>query len=423
MADRLIVFEDTKFADFYPLTLNRPVFSLRCGIFPLWERIVRKFPTYQPAFSCRPEVAALFAAHTGHTVNRLTYNPGDRLVFINGRLRLGEKLTEELTIAAENRIYHQDAVTAAIVITGPLKNMPSEEIRFTGEGAPEALGITADMVAGEFEFYDYLWDCYTLNGDDIVIDFLDLQKEQPLEISRMIEMARIDSSARILSDADLYLAPGAEIGAGAVIDNRRGPVVIDKNAVIGPLSYLEGPCYIGPDTRIYRGNIRAGCSFGPCCRVGGEVEQSIFQGYTNKYHDGFMGHAYVGSWVNLGAMTTNSDLKNNYKNISVQVNGRTVETGLMKVGCVIGDHSKTGIGTLINTGVAIGFSCNIFGGTLVTSREVPSFSWGDERGYDIYRLDKAIEVARITMARRDRQFTEDDERIFQNIYEQTTVDR
>jgi hypothetical protein len=122
-------------------------------------------------------------------------------------------------------------------------------------------------------------------------------------------------------------------------------------------------------------------------------------------------------------MTTNSDLKNNYGTISVWVNGREVDTGSMKVGSFIGDHSKTGIGTLINTGVAIGFSCNIYGGTLVTTREVPSFSWGDEKGYDIYRLDKALEVARKTMARRERQLTADHEALFSSIFEVTTAGR
>jgi UDP-N-acetylglucosamine diphosphorylase/glucosamine-1-phosphate N-acetyltransferase len=277
------------------------------------------------------------------------------------------------------------------------------------------------MAAGEFEFHNYLWDLIAANENEINLDYQALHGDS--DISLMLEKARIDSSARILSDKNFFVAPGAEIGACAVIDNRRGPVVIDHDAVIGPLSYIEGPCYIGPETGIYRGHIRSGCSFGPCCRVGGEVEKSIFQGYTNKYHDGFMGHAYLGSWVNLGAMTTNSDLKNNYKNISVSLNGRDVDTGMMKVGSFIGDHSKTGIGTLINTGVSIGFSCNIYGGTLVTSKEVPSFSWGDEKGYDIYRLDKAIEVAGLTMSRRNIPLTTDDEKLFSTIFEQTTKGR
>jgi hypothetical protein len=122
-------------------------------------------------------------------------------------------------------------------------------------------------------------------------------------------------------------------------------------------------------------------------------------------------------------MTTNSDLKNNYGPITVRINSNDINSGSMKVGCFIGDHSKTGIGTLINTGVSIGFSCNIFGGTLITSREVLSFSWGDERGYDIYRLDKALEVARLVMARREKKLSVEEKQLFQKIFEQTTAGR
>jgi len=421
MAKRLIIFEDPAFINFYPLTLSRPVFNLRCGAFRLREKIARRFDDYEIAYSCRPELAPLLKDETGRDVNHIEYAEGDRLIFVNGRLRLGEKLTEELKNAGENRIYHHDNITVAIVVTDPLQKKPAEDISFTGQGASEALGIKADMIAGEFEFYNYLWDLVNLNENEIKFDYLHLLKHQRLD--RMLERARVDSSARILSEQNLYLGRGAEIGAGAVIDNREGPVIIDEEAVVGPLSYIEGPTFIGPKTHIYRGNIRGGCSFGPQCRVGGEVEESIFQGFTNKYHDGFMGHAYLGSWVNLGAMTTNSDLKNNYKNIGVMVNGTAVDSGSIKIGSFIGDHTKTGIGTLLNTGISIGFSCNIFGGNLVTSREVPSFSWGGERGYEIYKLDKAVEVARISMSRRRREFTPHHHELFRSIFEKTAAAR
>lgn len=421
MADRLIIFEDGEYLNFYPLTLSRPTFELRCGVWTLWERIARSFPGYQVSFACREELAQIVRTRSGLAVNQIDYLPGDRLVFVNGRLRLGEKLAGELKTSDANRVFLHGQATAACVIAESLKSTPSDAIRFVGEGVASALGAMADMVDGEFEFFNYLWDLVNRNGDQIGLDYQSIH--QGGESGRMAGRARIDPSARILSQDNFHIAPDAEIGPGAVIDNRHGPVVIDSRAVIGPLSYIQGPCAVGADTQILRGNIREGCSFGPCCRVGGEVEESIFQGYTNKYHDGFMGHAYLGSWVNLGAMTTNSDLKNNYRDIAVSVRGRMVDTASTKVGSFIGDHSKTGIGTLINTGVSIGFSCNIFGGTLVTSREVPSFSWGDERGYEVYKPEKALEVARTVMARRGVELTNHDERLFASIFEQTAAER
>lgn len=419
--DRLIIFEDGAFADFAPLTLSRPVFELRCGAWMLWERIARAFPGYDVSFSCRKQLAGIVGLRTGRTVNAVDYGPGDRLVFVNGRLRLGALLTRELQTAAENRIYKQGPVTAAIVIAESLSELPEDLMASTETTTLSTLGVDAEIAEGNFEFFDHLWDMVAQNGNQIAVDFETIASG--VEFGRMGEEARIDDSAVIQGGDRFFIAPGAEIGPGAVIDCRHGAVIVDSNAVIGPLSYVEGPCYIGPGTRIYRGNIREGCSFGPDCRVGGEVEESIFQGYTNKYHDGFLGHAYLGSWVNLGAMTTNSDLKNTYQSITVSVGGRKIDTGLSKVGSFIGDHSKTGIGTLLNTGVSIGFSCNIFGGKLVTSREVPSFSWGDESGYDIYKLEKAMAVAGIVMSRRGVPFTSFDADLFQAIYAQTTAGR
>ncbi|MEE9441752.1 MAG: putative sugar nucleotidyl transferase [candidate division Zixibacteria bacterium] len=415
MANKLIIFEDNNYVNFHPLTLNRPVFTLRCGAFELWEKIAKNFVDYTLAYSCREEIAPSLRQEANSEVNTIDYQGGDKLVFINGRLRLGPKLVNEIKTCTENRIFLHDKTTAAVVICEDFPNSDSQDINFTGDSESQLMGVKADLIQGEFEFYNYLWDLVNLNGNEISADYTAYFSD--FDLSKMIDSASIDSSARILSQDNLYIAANAEIGANCVIDNRKGPVIIDENAVIGPLSFIEGPCYIGRETQVFRSHIREGCSFGPVCRVGGEVEDSIFQGYTNKYHDGFMGHAYLGSWVNLGAMTTNSDLKNNYKDISVTLNGQNVNTGCMKIGCFIGDHTKTGIDTLINTGVSIGFSCNIYGGTLVTSSEVPSFSWGDESGYDIYKLDKAIEVARASMARRNIKMNSPVENIFSHIFE------
>ncbi len=421
MSNKLIIFEDTDNANFHPLTLNRPAFFLRCGALALWEKIARRFPDFAVSFSCRSELAEIVMRDTGYSVNSMDYHSGDRLVFVNGTLRLGDKLTKELLTCQKNQVFTYNNKTAAMVIVEPLSNFPSEDIQFTGERAAEALGVEADIIEGEFDFYGYLWDMVHLNSNEIGADFLAWFNGE--KAKKLIKAANVDPSVRILSDENFYIAPDAAVQGNCVIDNTRGPVIIDEKAIIFPLSYIEGPCYIGKGTQVFRGNIREGCSFGPTCRVGGEVEESIFQGYTNKYHDGFMGHAYLGSWVNLGAMTTNSDLKNNYKNIAVSVNDTMIDSGLNKIGCLVGDHTKTGIGTLINTGVNIGFSCNIFGGSLVTSREVPSFSWGDETGYDLYRVEKAMEVAKIVMPRRGVPFTENDKKIFNAIFEQSTANR
>ena len=131
------------------------------------------------------------------------------------------------------------------------------------------------------------------------------------------------------------------------IDARQGPVLIDRGAVIHSFSRIEGPCYIGPQTWIMGAKIRAGTTLGPQCRIGGEVECAIVQGHAKKYHDGFLGHSYIGEWVNLAAATQSSDLRNDYGTIKVTVNGQRMSTGRTKVGSFIGDHTKSGLGVLL----------------------------------------------------------------------------
>ena len=138
-------------------------------------------------------------------------------------------------------------------------------------------------------------------------------------------------------------------------------------------------------------------------------------GYSNKGHEGFIGHSYLGEWINLGAMTTNSDLKNDYGEIKVSLNGRVINTGSMKIGCFIGDHTKTGIGTLLNTGLVVGFSNNLFGGALFSDKEIGHFKWGMPGNLTDYRLDKAMTVAKAVMNRRGIVFDEDQKALFELI--------
>src|SRR5262249_18804009 len=150
-------------------------------------------------------------------------------------------------------------------------------------------------------------------------------------------------------------------------------VIIERDAVIGAFTRLEGPCYVGPGTNVLGAKIRAGTTLGPCCRVGGEIEASILQGFSNKYHDGFLGHSYVGEWVNIGAGTQTSDLRNDYGEVILTQAGLRVATGSSKVGSFIGDHAKIGIGALLNTGTNLGAFAGVLPAGRLLPRYVPSF--------------------------------------------------
>ncbi|MEM3898015.1 MAG: hypothetical protein QXO04_05350, partial [Nitrososphaerota archaeon] len=203
----------------------------------------------------------------------------------------------------------------------------------------------------------------------------------------------------------------------------QGPIIVDDDAVIFPHSYIAGPCYIGRGSWIVGGRISSS-SIGPMCRVGGEVEETIFQGFSNKYHAGFVGHSYVGEWVNLGALTTTSDLKNDYSVVRAPAAGKLVDTGMIKVGAFIGDHTKTSIGSLLSTGSVIGVMCN-----LVTSGEpypkyIPSFTWYIRgRVWDWITIDQMMKAAERMMTRRGAVMSEAEKRLYRDLYDETREER
>jgi UDP-N-acetylglucosamine diphosphorylase/glucosamine-1-phosphate N-acetyltransferase len=209
-----------------------------------------------------------------------------------------------------------------------------------------------------------------------------------------------------------------------MVDTTNGPVIIDREAVITAFSRLEGPCCIGPRTHILGAKIRAGTTLGPDCRAGGEIEASIIHGKTNKYHDGFLGHSYVGEWVNIGAGTQNSDLRNDYAEVTVTIGGQPTATGLTKVGCFLGDHTKTGLGTLLNTGTTAGVFCNLLPSGRLLPRYFPSFSscWHGTLAENS-SLPRLLQTARAVMQRRGAVLTEEHTELFRQLFEQTAAER
>ena len=210
-----------------------------------------------------------------------------------------------------------------------------------------------------------------------------------------------------------------------VIDAEHGPVYIDEGAEIHPFTRIEGPCYIGKNSILLGAKCREGNSIGPFCRIGGELEESIIHGFSNKYHDGFIGHSYVGQWVNLGALTTNSDLKNDYSNVSVMLDGKTsIDTGSTKVGSLIGDHTKTSIGTLFNTGSYVGAMAIIMATGKPLPKFIPSFSWFIEgnvtKGFGRRSLYQTAEKA---TGRRNGQWTQAEQAMWDVIFEMTASPR
>ena len=202
------------------------------------------------------------------------------------------------------------------------------------------------------------------------------------------------------------------IKPGVVFDAEDGPIIIGNDVTILSHTYLQGPLFIGDGCLVKAGTrIYGGTSIGPGCKLGGEISESIFQSWSNKQHDGFIGHAYIGEWVNLGADTNNSDLKNSYANVQVTVNGETVDTGSPFAGLYMGDHGKSGINTMFNTGTSIGPGANIVGYGY-PSVNIPPLSWSINGKIRRYQIEKFYITAQKVKDRRGQEFTPEEKQLF-----------
>jgi UDP-N-acetylglucosamine diphosphorylase/glucosamine-1-phosphate N-acetyltransferase len=416
----LFIFEDNKAANFAPLTHLRPIYYLRPGIRPIYQSILDSFSTYKPVFFCRSELEEIVSDRLSTSVNRFDSGGKCEIIAINGRVTDCRQIAEYFEKNDGNLLLSSGDDTVALRFGGDLSG---DDTASLSDGNMESFigRIKARLNPIEFNghLYNYLWDMINDMDRAITADLGNLKKNG-LGLfgdgrNRIEDMAGNFPDAHFINEGNICLSGGVKIMPTAVLDASHGPIYIEEGVEIQPYSYLGGPAYVGKDTLIVGGKIE-GCSIGPVCRVGGEVEETIIQGYTNKYHAGFLGHAYVGEWVNFGAMSTNSDLKNDYSSVKVTLNGRLVDTGSLKVGSFIGDFTKTAIGTLLNTGINIGVCCNILGTGLVAEKEIPDFTWYTSKRQHEYRLDKALDVIKRTMARREKTLSESLEKRLTDIH-------
>lgn len=400
MSLTICLYEDEFVSNFYPLTSLRPVYLLRPGMKPLFHRAGEFFPDAHLVLITRDMVAPMVAEeHRKVTINLIKRGDGD-ILFLNGRIRdFGDLKKLVLESRISTRLVNGDDIVGLLLKSDIIAEIPpvatSTEFmdlyRKAREDIPD-FDTTATL-------FHYCWEIVAETPATITAECAAMKSSwEPSSQSD------IQPGAIIINRDDIYLEAGATVRPGAVLDAEKGPVFIGANSRIESQAAVVGPCYIGPNSVILAGHI-ANSSIGHTCRVGGEVEDSIFHSYVNKYHAGFIGHSYVGSWVNFGAMTTNSDLKNNYSSIRVSVNGKLIDSESIKVGSFIGDHTKFGIGALLNTGISIGVCCNIFGGGLVTDKEVKPFKWGSAGEYADYDLEKGIETIRRSMKRREAELS------------------
>ena len=385
MPTGLILYEDSRWRDLRPLTDTVVVPALVYGASHLAARWVSAVGLPLAGVIARPHVLAAW-----HDRPATEAAGADDLIVVNAAAQPGPWF-DAVRAATAPAVFE----AAGMIVAARITARAFESARSGAQSVEGVLAALAPPTTVEARRIAWPWDVIAWNAAAIESDLLGMTPARDGELH---------PAAVLMAPERISIGRGARIDPLAVLDARNGPILIGAGAVVLPHTTVVGPCVVGERTQLLGGFVSR-TTLGPECRIAGEVEECVWQGYGNKRHHGFVGHSVIGEWVNLGALTTTSDLKNNYGAVRVWIDGHEIDSGSSKVGSLIGAHVKTGIGTLLATGAAIGMGSNLFAGGQFAPKEVASFSWWDGARFDEHQLEPFLKTAKIAMSRRGRVLT------------------
>ncbi|NUM51587.1 MAG: GlmU family protein [Flavobacteriales bacterium] len=377
-----------------PLVYTKPVADIRIGIKTIREKWETVFNTTSSTLT------------QAYLSGKYPIKIEAKNILINASLLPTIELVNEISKLSENTIlFSEEDFLACHISSEKLSALVNQKISVEKADLSNRNTLSTPILI------KHTWDIFHLNGKAIELDFEIIKKNQ--------KSKRLSASNHILGNA-LFVEEGAKVEY-ATINTKTGPVYIGKNAEIMEGSLIRGPLALCNDAVLKMGSkIYGPTTIGPHCKVGGEITNSIFFAYSNKAHDGFVGNTVIGEWCNLGADTNTSNLKNNYSPVSVwsYADEKTIKTPHQFCGLTMGDYSKTGINTMFNTGTVVGVSSNVFGGDF-PPKHIPSFFWGGANLNEEFELQKAIEAANKMMERRGLSLTDEEKKIFTQIFNDT----
>ncbi|NTW50408.1 MAG: transferase [Chlorobiales bacterium] len=402
---QIVIFEDEGALKFLPLVYLKPVYELRVGMRSLKEKFEAELSESFPlSFHVRCYLGELYQEQQGRPVNSIL---DDDVLFLNGRVICDDGFAKKVI---SGKFQHGKAYFNG----GQLVAFRTDARKLFGElpGVIDAREISQKLPVEQVDcsYVAFMWDLIRMHPDEFRREAMNCRDFGRIE-------GRISPAATLVNEKHIYVAEGADVRAGVVIDAEEGFVYLGPAATVLPNAVLMDNVYVGSGSTVKIGaKIYSNVYIGSRSKVGGEVEDSIIEPYANKQHDGFLGHSYISSWCNLGADTNNSDLKNNYGTVRMSMGGKEIDTKMQFLGLLMGEHSKSGINSMFNTGTIVGLSSNVFGAGF-PPKYVGSFEWGGaDSGFERYRLDKALEVARAVMARRRMELSPAYEAAFRHAY-------
>lgn len=396
----LYIYENHQARDLEPVTLTRPAFDLKSGTSSFLERILKQFPGQKLSLFVRTELEEISREQWPDLeINPKQVKEG---LWLLGNVFWSLKELQLLQNSSRALYFNQETLVAAKLSAG-------DGEKWLKSGGPVKNNLQIDCKQKELSspYCRYLWNVLDLISTALEHDKLNVTFKSQNPVQDNIE---------IISRENVFISSSAEIEANVVINGQSGPVIIDDQVTIKSHSYLEGPLSLGRNTLIKPFTQIKNSIVGPECKLGGEINTVIIQAYSNKVHDGFLGNSYLGEWVNLGAGTQISNLKNNYTNIIVQVNGNAVDTDQILVGSFMGDHVKTAIGTILNSGTVLGPGCLIAAAGF-PSRTIRPFTWYVSHRHKTMIWEKFIATVNIVESRRGKKITEAQGRLLKSILE------
>ena len=381
----IILFDGKEYSDLLPLTFTRPVAELRMGILTFAERWKLIFQTEKISYLTQRYLSEKYTLQNEeeNVFINPAYFPNQDFIFQLKNLKFGEAF------------YYQEELVAAKTT---LEN-------FQLNNFVKKLDIT-------FESFhiQYPWDLFTYNSDAITYDFQ--------LITQGRKSCTLSNTVRIIGDPSQLFVEEGVVAECVILNTKEGPIYLGKNSEIMEGAMIRGSFALGTGSKINMGaKVYGGTTVGPYSKVGGEVNNIIILGYSNKGHDGFVGNSVIGEWCNLGADTNSSNLKNNYAEVKLwnYTKQKFIKSGLQFAGMIMGDHSKSAINTQFNTGTVVGVSANIFTSGFPPNI-IKSFSWGGKSESPNFKLEQVFEVAERTMKRRGIELSEQDKKIIEYIY-------
>jgi UDP-N-acetylglucosamine diphosphorylase / glucose-1-phosphate thymidylyltransferase / UDP-N-acetylgalactosamine diphosphorylase / glucosamine-1-phosphate N-acetyltransferase / galactosamine-1-phosphate N-acetyltransferase len=381
----LYFYDDARARQFEPFALTRPVSELRVGTSLIRKRWERATSLSSAGFISSPHLAHFEEGIAPPAAAPKSEIPaGSILVNTRCVIPLDTKLDRFDLLMCEG-------MACAVRLA---RSLP---VSHFADGTIDIGSIQTSLGGRKLKgrWINEVWDLIGSLTEQLMEDIP--HRAGPLEL-------RTPLDTTIVGKEKVFIEEGAEIGPQVVLDASAGPILVRRGAVIAPFTHLVGPIAVGRDSQIL-GDRVATSSIGDHCKVRGEFSNSVVLGHSNKGHAGFVGHSYLGRWVNLGAMTTTSNLKNTYGTVQLWTPAGVRDTGQQFLGTLFGDHAKTGIGTMLSTGTVIGAGANVFG-TTMPPKAVPPFAWGDGEPYDTYDVTRFLSVAERVMARRHVQLSD-----------------